>query len=439
MKRTISIRGGRVVDPASGLDTIADVHIVKRKIAAIGDAPPGFEACHDIDATGQIVCPGLVDLSVHLREPGKTHKATIDSETRAAACNGITTLCCPPDTSPILDNAAVAELLQRRAKQLNLCRVEMLAALTLGLEGKHLAEMGTLKRAGCTGVSNALAPVPNTEVLRNAYAYAASHKLTVFIQPRDPWLGREGCAHEGRISTRLGLRGIPASAETIGMARDLLLLEMTGARGHFCRLSTAGAVDMLHAAQQRGLPVTADVCAHQLFLSEVDISDYNSQCHVYPPLRSERDREALRQAVKAGIVEAICSDHQPHEADAKLLPFALAEAGISALDTLLPLSLRVAEETGMALRDLLARLTCQPAAILGSKAGTFKVGGRADLCIFDPKPYWTVTPQTMHSLRSNTPFLGWEMKGRVTHTLLGGRVVYMHSAEESRLLHNEDF
>jgi dihydroorotase len=424
MKRTLSIIGGHVIDPATGLDSITDIHILKRHIVAIGAAPDGFNPSQIIDAHGKIVCPGLIDLNVCLREPGQTHKATIASETRAAACNGITTVCCPPDTQPVLDTAAVAELLYQRAKQQGMCKVEPLAALTIGLEGKQLAEMGALKKAGCVGVSNALRPVENTEVLRNAYAYAATHNLTVFTYARDPWLGRQGCMHEGRISTRLGLRGIPHSAETIGMARELQLAELTGVRLHFCRLSTAGAVEMLRQAQAHGLPVSADVSAHQLFLTDLDVADYNSQCHVYPPLRSERDRDALRAGVSDGTLSAICSDHQPHEPDAKLMPFAATEAGISALDTLLPLSLRLAREIDMPLAAIIARLSSGPATVLGIKNGSLKVGANANICIIDPDLNWTVTADTLFSLRHNTPFLNWEMQGRATHTLLNGRVVY---------------
>jgi dihydroorotase len=421
MKR-ISIIGGRVIDPMSGLDEVCDVHIVKRRIVAIGAAPADFQARKIINAHDKIVCPGLLDLSVHLREPGQKHKATIASETRAAACNGITTVCCPPDTNPIVDTPAVAELLQQRARQQGMCRVEPLAALTLGLKGEQLASIGALKRAGCVGVTN-VHPIDNTEVLRNAYAYAANHKLRVFIRPRDPWLGREGCMHEGAISTRLGLRGIPATAEVIGMARDLSLIELTGAYAHFGRLSSAGAVELLRQAQQRGLPVTGDVAIHQLFLTDLDVANYNSQCHVYPPLRAERDRDALREAVKDGTL-VICSDHQPHEPDAKLRPFAATEPGISGLDTLLPLSLRLAEEMRMPLSDILHRLSFGPAQVLGHQKYGLDIGADANVCVIDPHLGWSVTAETLFSQRHNTPFLNWYMQGRAVCTLLKGRVVH---------------
>lgn len=424
MKKTLSICGGRLIDPVTGIDEICDLHIAGRKIAGIGKAPKKFYAQRTIDAHKQIVCPGLVDLSVHLREPGAEYKATVAGETRAAIANGITTLCCPPDTRPVLDTPAVADLLQQRVREAGMSRVMPLAALTFGLKGKYLSEMAQLKKSGCVGVSNALSPVENTEVLRNAYAYAASCDLTVFIYPRDPWLGRKGCAHEGRVSTRLGLSGIPEEAETVALARELLLVEMTGVRAHFCRLSSARSVEMIAAAQAKGLPISADVSAHQLFLTEMDIADYDPQCHVYPPLRSRRDLDGLREGVKNGVISAICSDHQPHENDAKLSPFALTEPGISALDTLLPLGLRMAQESGMSLLALIGALSEAPAKILGLKKRGLQVGALADVCVFDPRKRWVVSPSTMHSARYNTPFLGWDLEGRVTHTLLAGKLVY---------------
>ncbi|MCP4697925.1 MAG: dihydroorotase [Gammaproteobacteria bacterium] len=421
---SLSITGGRVIDPSAHLDAVTDLHIAEGKILAAGEAPAGFSAAERFDARGQVVCPGLVDLSARLREPGAEHKATIASETRAAACNGITTLCIPPDTRPVIDTPAVAELILHHATAAGMSRVAPLAALTQGLQGTHLAEMAALKEAGCVGVSNALEPITNTEVLRHALEYAASCDLTVFLQPRDPWQGRNGCVHESSVSTRQGLPGIPETAETIAVASYLLLAELTGARVHFCRLSTARAMHMLQEARANDLPVSADVSAHQLALTEIDTAGYDSRNHVYPPLRSQRDRDALRQGVAQGVLDAICSDHQPHEADAKLAPFCVTETGISALDSFLPLSLRQTEELSMSLSDLLACLTCRPAQILGVPAGTLQPGAPADVCVFDPARLWTLTEETMHSAGHNTPFSGWELKGKVTHTVLGGKVVY---------------
>ncbi|BAP54943.1 dihydroorotase [Thioploca ingrica] len=420
---TLSIIGGRVVDPAAHLDLITDLHIATGKIIAVGKPPSDFKAERQIDAQQKIVCPGLVDLSVRLREPGAEHKGTIITETRAAASSGITTVCCPPDTNPVIDIPAVAELLQQRAAHSGMAKVLPLAALTRGLAGEQLAEMGDLKEAGCVAVSNVL-PIVNTEVLRYALEYAANCELTVFIHPREPWLGVHGCAHEGAVSTRLGLSGIPETTETIEVARHLLLIEATGVRAHFCRLSTARAVEMVKHAQTQGLHVTADVSAHHLFLTEMDINNYNSQCHVYPPLRTQQDKAALRTGLLQGGIDAICSDHQPHEADAKLSPFAMTAMGISGLDTLLPLCLHLAEEMSMDLITLLSYVTSKPAQILGIDAGTLAVGQAADICIFDPNDSWQLAPENMHSKGLNSPFLGWEFKGRVIYTLINGKVVY---------------
>ncbi len=420
----ISIKNGRLIDPANGIDAVQDLHIAAGRIAALNKAPSGFRAERVIDARGCVVCPGLIDLCARLREPGFEHKATIASETAAAAAAGITTLCCPPDTDPVIDTPAVAQLIHQRAVQAGKARVLTLGALSKSLAGTELSEMAALKEAGCVGISNALHPVSNTLVMRRAMEYAATHSITVFLHAEDAYLAQSGCAHEGAVSTRLGLPAIPESAETAAVARELILVEQTGVRAHFCHLSSARAVQMIGRAQQEGLPVTADVSAHHLHLTEMDLGHFNSQCHVRPPLRARRDLEGLRHGLTQNIIGAICSDHQPHEADAKLGPFSETEPGISALETLLPLSLRLAEEGVLSLSDALARLTIGPARILGIEAGALGVGARADVCIFDPEQMWTLSAQTLHSRGHNTPFLGWEFKGRVTHTLLAGEVVY---------------
>ena len=418
------ISNGRVIDPANGLDKIMDVYIAEGKIVALDIAPEGFRADSTIDATGQIVCPGLVDLRARLREPGQEHKGTIASETSAAASGGITTLCCPPDTDPVVDTPAVVELIRDRAEEVGKCRVVTLGALTEGLQGSQLSEMDALKRAGCIGVSNAYEPIQNTQVIRRALEYAASLNLTVFIHPEDHWLRNGGCAHEGTISSRLGLSGIPECAETIALVRDLMLVEQAGVKAHFCQLSNARSVKILARAQYDGLPVTADVTAHQLHLTEMDIGDFNANCHVRPPLGTQRDREGLISGLIQGALTAICSDHQPHDIDAKLAPFPETEPGISAFETLLPLSLRVGEENNISTVDLLAKLTIQPAQILGLEAGTLTPGSKADICIFDPNRYWTLSEDKILSRGHNTPFIGWDLKGKVTHTLLEGKLVY---------------
>ncbi len=420
----IRIHGGRVVDPANDLDAVTDIFVEQGKIIALGNAPDGYSADVEIDATGRVVCPGLVDLAARVREPGAEHKATITSETRAAASGGITTLCTPPDTDPVIDTPAVAELIRQRATEVGKANVVTLGALTRGLDGEHLSEMAALRRAGCVGVSNALRPMANPLVLRRALEYAATFNLTVFLHAMDHWLANEGCAHEGRVATRTGLPGIPEAAETAAVSHMLALIEQIGVRVHFCRLTTGRAARMIARARFDGAPVTADVAIPYLYLTENDISNFDSQCHVLPPLRTLEDRQQLRSALQNGTIQVICSDHQPHEADAKMGPFPSTEPGISGLDTLLPLSLKLVEEGVLSLPEMVSRMSVEPAKILGLTCGTLTVGAAADICVFDPEQTWILEAGTMHSQGHNTPFAGWEMKGRVTHTLLDGRRVF---------------
>lgn len=419
------IQGGHLVDPANLVDAEKDLYIDDEGfVVGVGKAPEGFKPERTLDATGRIVCPGLVDLRARLREPGLEYKATIESEVRAAVAAGITTLCCPPDTNPVIDTPAMAQMIQHRAWRFGLAFIHPLGALTKGLAGAELTDMRALDDAGCVGFTNALAPVTDTLVLRRALEYAASFDLTVFLHSEDPWLHANGCMHEGEVSTRLGLPGIPEAAEIVGVARDLALIEQTGVRAHFCGLSSARAVAMIAQAQGRGLPVSADASAHHLHLTEHDIGFFDTQCHVLPPLRSPQDREGLRAAVQRGTIAAICSDHQPHEPDAKLAPFAESEPGVSALETLLPLTLRLVEENLLTLSQAIAMLTVKPARILGVDAGHLGVGATADVCIFDPEARRTLTAENMVSRGRNTPFLGRELRGRVTHTLVGGDTAF---------------
>lgn len=420
----IVIQGGRIIDPAHALDQSTNLYLADGQIVAIGQAPDGFVADQVIDASGQIVCPGLVDLRARLREPGQTAKGNIASETRAAASGGITTLSCPPDTSPVLDTPAVVELVQQRARDAGYAHVVPMGALTQGLKGEQLSAMHALKQAGCAGVSNAWNPLASTLVLRRAMEYVATLDMTLFIHAEDPGLANCGVAHEGTVSARLGLRAIPSCAETVAVAQVLQLMSLTGARVHFCQLSTAEAVHLVSRAQFDGLKVSADVSAHHLHLTHMDLGGFNAQCHVRPPLREERDRDALQAGLARDVIGAICSDHQPHDEDAKLAPFAQTEPGLSALETLLPLSLRLVENGTLTLSQLLGKLTCAPARILGLEAGTLAVGQRADVCVFDPERYWLLRANDLVSRGKNTPFHGVELKGRVTHTLLGGKVVH---------------
>lgn len=422
---SLVIKGGRVIDPGNQIDKIADLYVdTEGFVVAVGRTPSGFVPDRTLDATGKIVCPGLVDLRARVREPGLEYKATIESEVQAAVAAGITTLCCPPDTEPVIDTPAMAQMIQSRAWRFGFSFIHPLGALTQGLEGELLSDMEALDDAGCVGFTNALRPVKNTLVMRRAMEYAVSFDLTVFLHSEDPWLHGAGCVHEGEVGTRLGLPGIPEAAETVGVARDLALIEQTGVRAHFCQLSSARAVAMIAEARGRGLPVTADVTAHHLHLTEHDIGDFNTQCHVLPPLRGKIDREALRQAVKNGGIDGICSDHQPHEPDAKLAPFSDSEPGISGLETLLPLTLKLVDENLLDLTGAIALLTSRPADIIGVDTGHLGIGATADVCIFNPDAAWTLTANSIVSRGHNTPFLDREFRGRVMHTLVGGELVY---------------
>lgn len=420
----IAIHNARLIDPANHIDAVTDIFIANGRIAALGAAPADFSAQQHIDADGHIAIPGLVDLAARLREPGQEQKATIASETQAAAAAGITSLCCPPDTDPPIDSAAEISFIARRAHSAGKARVYALGALSAGLRGERLSEMASLKDAGAIGVSNALAPIASPLVLRRAMEYAATHDLTVFLQAHDHALANDGCAHEGAIASRLGLPGIAQAAETAAIAHWLELIEQTGVRAHFCRLSTARSVTLITRAHQDGLAVSADVCAHQLFLTEVDVGDFNTLCHTLPPLRTERDRDGLRAGLLSGVIQAICSDHQPHDVDAKLAPFPATEPGISALETLLPLTLKLAEEGILPLDRAIACITQGPANILGIEAGELGIGQPADLCLYDPQQPWVLDYDSLHSQGKNTPFIGWEFNAQVRYTLLGGKIVY---------------
>ncbi len=424
------IRGGHLIDPANKVDDVKDLFIAQGRIVAVGTAPDGFTPDRAIDADGKLVIPGLVDLCARLREPGLEHKATIASEARAAAAAGITTLCVPPDTNPIIDTPAEVELIRQRAESAGCARIVTLGALTRSLAGEQLNELESLQRAGCRGVSNTSRPMQNALVQRRAFEYAATFDIPVFLHAEEASLAAGGCAHEGPVSTRMGLPGIPAAAETAAVARDLALIEQTGVRAHFCRLTTARAVQMVARAQYDGLAITADVATPYLHLTEMDLMDFDSNCHVLPPLRTQRDRDALRAGVARGTLSAICSDHQPHEADAKLAPFPATEPGISGLDTLLALTLRLVDDQILSLPEAIERITLGPARILGLKSkgtGTLSVGAPADVCVLDPQASRRLCKDHLHSRGHNTPFTGWELRGIVCQTLFNGTLVYAAS------------
>jgi len=420
------IQGGRIIDPANNLDKITNLYLSEGKISAIGEhAPDDFRPDEIIDAQDLLVIPGLIEISARLHEPGKEYKATIKSESRAAAAGGITTLCCTPDTHPVIDETATVELIHRRAEDAGFARVLPIGALTRNLDSDCLSEMATLQAAGCIAFSNVGRAIKDTQILRRAMQYARTFNITLILQAEDPWLAQGSCAHEGAIATRLGLNASPVAAETVELARLLALVEQTGARCHFSRLSARRSVEMIAAAKKQGLPVSADVAIHQLFFTEMDLDGFNSQCHVRPPFRSQRDKEALRQGVKDGTIDLICCDHQPHEADAKLQPFPQTEAGISGLETLLPLCMKLVEEEVLSLSQAIALVTNNVAKVIQQPLGTLSVGSSADLCLFDPNGYWEMEPEKLLSQGKNSPFTGWCFSAEVKRVLLAGESCFL--------------
>ncbi|MES1981343.1 MAG: dihydroorotase [Pseudomonadota bacterium] len=420
----IHIRNGRLIDPKNKIDAPLDLFITAGKVAATGAAPAGFMADQTIDAAGLVVAPGLIDLAARLREPGYEYKATLESEMDAAVAGGITSLACPPDTDPPLDEPGLVEMLKHRAKTLNQAHVYPVGALTQSLKGAELTEMAELADAGCVAFSQADAPLTDTRVLLRAMQYAATFGFGVWLRPQDSFLAQDGVAHDGEVATRLGLAAIPVCAETIALSTMLQLARATGVRLHLCRISSAAGVELIRAAKRQGLPITCDVSMNHIHLSEMDIGYYDASCHLVPPLRSLRDRDALRAALADGTIDAICSNHSPVDEDAKLLPFAEAEAGATGLELLLPLALKWAGQDKHTLAAALATVTLQPARILALDAGHLSVGAAADVCIFDPEMYWKIESAALKSQGKNTPFLGMQLRGKVRYTMVDGLVVY---------------
>ena len=425
------IKNGHLIDPKNNIDAKQDVFIVDGKIAAIGAAPAGFKATQTIDATGLIVAPGFVDLSARLREPGFEYKATLKSELQAAAAGGVTSLACPPDTDPVLDEAGLVQMLKHRARKINLARIYPLGALTQQLAGKSLTEMYELSEAGCVGFTQADNAIVDTQVLWRAFEYAATFGYTLFLRPEEPFLAKNGVAHDGEIASRLGLKGIPSAAEDLATASLLRIAAETKTKLHLCRLSTAESVDLVRRAKQQGIAVTADVSANHLHLTEHDIGYFNAQANLKPPLRSMRDKEALCKGVKDGTIDAICSDHTPVDDDAKLLPFAEAEAGATGLELLLPLALMWAAHNKASLSDAIAKITHLPASILGIKGGHLSVNSHADITIFDAAHSWQVDAKQLKSQGKNTLFLGLEMQGKIHYTLLNGQITHQITLKNS--------
>lgn len=420
MPDKILIQNGRILDPQNGIDKENELFIKNGKISVPFDNTTDTTV---INAKGCWVLPGVIDLAVHLREPGYEYKATIASEVAAAKAGGITTFCGLPDTRPPIVYPSDVQLVQQRAKEASFGNVLVVGAMTDRLQGEALAEMAALKKAGCIAVSNVLAPWFDMRIMKRALEYAAGLDLLVMLYPNDHALVQEGCMHQGIVSAHLGLAGISVSAETSALAQCLAIIEDVGTRVHFCRLSSKRSVEMLAKAQRSGLAVSADVAAHQLWLCDEHVSSFNPNLNVLPPLRSKEDKMALVEAVADGTIAAICSDHQPHDTNAKLAPFPLAEPGISGLETLLPLVLALVESETIPLQTAVATMSCQPAKILRIERGHLQVGMPADICIVDRQKPWTVCEKTLLSAGKNTPFLGCTFNHKVTHTIINGEIV----------------
>ena len=426
----ILIQGGRVIDPASGYDATADVAVSDGKILATGIIPPGFVADTVINATGCVVAPGLVDLSVRLREPGHEHEGMLVSELAAAVAGGVTSVVCPPDTEPVLDVPGLVEMLRYRSERLHQSRVFPLGALTRKLEGEVLTEMVELTEAGCVGFSQADVPVANTQVMQRALQYASTFGYAVWLRPQELFLGK-GVVASGPLATRMGLSGVPVAAETIALHTIFELVRSTNARVHLCRISSAAGVELVRQAKAEGLPVTCDVSINSLHLTDVDIGFFDSRMRVTPVLRQQRDRDALRAALADGTIDALVSDHTPVDEDNKALPFAESEPGATGVELLLSLTLKWAVDSGIDLSAALATITRRPASVMGTSLGalghvlgTLASGAAADICVFDPKAHWTVTADALRSQGKHTPFGGYELPGKVRATLVDGRIAY---------------
>jgi len=428
----LHIANGHLVDPANGIDAPHDIYIADGRIAAIGASPAGFIAERTINAAGLTVIPGLVDLSARLREPGYEYKATLESEMQAALQGGVTSLVCPPDTDPVLDEPGLVEMLKYRAEKLNKAHVYPLGALTVGLKGKSLTEMAELTEAGCIGFSQADAPIFDTIVLLRALQYAQTFGFTVWLRPQDPHLALGGIAHSGPMASRLGLPGVPVMAETIALHTIFELVRHTGARVHLCRISSAAGLELIRTAKKEGLPVTCDVGAHHVHLTDMDIGFFDANARLIPPLRAQRDRDAICQALGDGTIDAICSDHTPVDDDEKLMPFGEASPGATGLELLLSLALKWTQNDAPTapghgagpLARAVAKVTSDPARVLGLPCGRLDVGRIADLCIIDPEARWTVNAAALASQGKHTPFLGYELTGQVLTTIIAGHVAY---------------
>ena len=424
------IKGGRVIDPASGLDAIADVAVADGRVVGIQTIPADFRPSHILEASACVVAPGLIDLAARLREPGHEHARMLESEMAAAVAGGVTRLVCPPDTDPVLDEPGLVEMLRFRSEKLSLARLHPLGALTRKLAGDTLTDMVELSEAGCVAFSQAELPLANTLVMQRAFQYASTFDFAVWLRAQDFYLGR-GVAASGALATRMGLSGVPVAAETIALHTIFELMRATGVRVHLCRLSSAAGVALVREAKREGLRLSCDVSVNSLHLIDGDIGYFDSRAWLNPPLRQQRDREALQAGLAEGTIDALVSDHTPVDEDAKALPFAESEAGATGLELLLSLSLKWGAQRGLSLAQSLAPICSGPAKVLGPSLGAqsegvgrVQVGALADLCVFDPAAAWTVGADSLRSQGKHTPFSGYELPGRVRYTLVGGTLAF---------------
>ena len=420
---TLLIQGGHVIDPGR-FNGVADVLIENGKISAVGPTLAAPAGATVIQAAGQLVLPGFVDLHVHFREPGFEYKETIQSGTEAAVAGGFTTVCAMPNTNPVNDNQAVTEFMLERAKAAGNAHLYPIGAITKQSEGKELAEIGDLRRAGCVAISDDGKPVMNSLVMRRAMEYARAFDVPVVDHCEDLHLSEGGCMNEGLVSTELGLPGIPSAAEDVMVARNVSLAELTGARLHLAHISTAGSVRMVREAKARGLKVTAEACPHHFTLTEELTRGYNTHAKMNPPLRTSQDVQAIKDGLRDGTIDVIATDHAPHATQEKQQEFTEAPFGIVGLETALPLTLALVEEGVLTLESAVDKLATAPAKAFSLNAGTLAIGAPADVAIVDPGREWEVDPSRFRSKSRNTPFAGWKVEGRVTATIVSGRVVF---------------
>ena len=421
----ILIKNGRLIDPVNDMDMVTDLLVEDGKVAMIDqNISISSSDIEVIDATGQLVIPGLIDMHVHLREPGYEYKETIKSGTMAAAAGGFTTVCCMPNTKPVNDSQSVTEFILHKAATEGIVNVLPIGAITKAAKGEEITEMAELKDAGCIAFSDDGRPVMNSSVMRRALEYAKMFGLPLISHCEDLALSEDGVVNEGRVSTELGLKGIPNASEDIITARDIALSELTGGRVHIAHVSTKGSVDLIRIAKQKGLNVTAETCPHYLVLTDEAVTGYNTNAKMKPPLRSQEDVEAVRSGLKDGAIDVIATDHAPHAQEEKEMEFDYAPFGITGLETALSIIMRLVEEGLLTLNEMVIRMSSKPAMILGIDRGNLKVGAVADITIINPHSTWVVESLNLKSKGKNTPFEGWKLKGQVSTTIVGGRVVY---------------